>query len=51
MPVTQLDGHPVCDGRIGPMTRQLQCSYWHRTASDPRNTPVPYEHALEKENA
>lgn len=50
MPVTQLDGRPVGDGRIGPMTQQLQRSYWHRTGSDPRNTPVPYENIMEKEN-
>jgi branched-chain amino acid aminotransferase len=54
MPVTTLDGRPVGDGHTGLVTRQIQRSYWHRSASDPRNTPVPYAHATaitEKEHA
>ncbi|MFC3682913.1 aminotransferase class IV [Hydrogenophaga luteola] len=53
MPVTTLDGRPVGDGKVGTVTRQIQRNYWHRSASDPRNTPVPYAHTTattEKEN-
>ena len=42
LPVTRVDGHPVCDGTVGPVTRQLVQTYWdwHR---DPRySRPVRY---------
>jgi branched-chain amino acid aminotransferase len=28
MPVTRLDGHPVGDGRTGPVTRRIKDQYW-----------------------
>jgi len=42
LPVTWVDGAPVGDGAVGPVTRQLVDTYWawHR---DPRlATPVDY---------
>jgi branched-chain amino acid aminotransferase len=42
MPITSLDGEPVGDGKVGPVTRKLRDLYWaaHR---DPRYiTPVHY---------
>ncbi len=30
MPVTRLDGRPVKDGAIGPITELIQKSYWRR---------------------
>lgn len=45
MPITSLDGEPVGDGKVGPVTRKLRDLYWaaHR---DPRYiTPVDYPDA------
>lgn len=42
MPVTTLDGAPVGDGTVGPVTRTLWRAYWE-AHSDPRlTTPVNY---------
>jgi branched-chain amino acid aminotransferase len=42
MPVTTLDGEPVGDGNVGPVTRRLRARYW-AAHDDPRfSTPVPY---------
>ena len=35
MPVTSLDGAPVGDGKVGPVTRRIWEQYW-RLHSDPR---------------
>jgi len=35
MPVTSLDGTPVGDGKVGPLTRRIWEQYWH-LHSDPR---------------
>ncbi len=42
MPITSLDGEPVGDGRVGPLTRRLRERYW-AAHEDPRHTtPVDY---------
>ncbi len=42
MPITSLDGEPVGDGSVGPLTRRLRDLYWE-AHSDPRYiTPVDY---------
>lgn len=42
MPITSLDGEPVGDGRVGPVTRRLREQYW-AAHEDPRHvTPVDY---------
>ena len=42
MPITSLDGEPVGDGGVGPVTRALRDRYWD-AHSDPRYiTPVDY---------
>lgn len=42
MPITSLDGVPVGDGRVGPVTRRLRTLYW-QAHEDPRYiTPVDY---------
>lgn len=42
MPVTRVDGQPVGDGRVGPVTQQLVDTYW-AWHQDPRySTPVDY---------
>jgi branched-chain amino acid aminotransferase len=42
MPITSLDGEPVGDGAVGPVTRRLRDRYW-AAHSDPRYiTPVDY---------
>jgi branched-chain amino acid aminotransferase len=42
LPVTRVDGKPLADGRVGPLTQRLAETYWawHR---DPRySTPIVY---------
>lgn len=42
MPITSLDGEPVGDGSVGPLTARLRDLYWE-AHSDPRYiTPVDY---------
>ena len=42
MPITSLDGEPVGDGAVGPVTRRLRDAYW-AAHEDPRHiTPVDY---------
>jgi branched-chain amino acid aminotransferase len=42
MPITSLDGEPVGDGAVGPLTSRLRHRYWE-AHSDPRYiTPVDY---------
>lgn len=42
MPITSLDGEPVGDGKVGPVTRKLRELYWE-AHHDPRYiTPVKY---------
>ena len=43
MPVTEVDGEPVGDGKPGALTRRLRDAYW-RLHKDPSfSTPVPYD--------
>ena len=42
LPVTRVDGRPVADGQVGPVTRRLVETYWS-WHQDPRySTPVEY---------
>ena len=42
MPITSLDGEPIGDGKVGPVTRRLRDAYW-AAHDDPRYiTPVDY---------
>jgi branched-chain amino acid aminotransferase len=42
MPVTRIDGHPLGDGKPGPITERLREQYW-ALHQDPRySSPVPY---------
>lgn len=42
MPITMLDGEPVGDGKVGPLTRRLRDLYWE-AHDDPRYAiPVDY---------
>lgn len=43
MPVTQIDGIPVGDGRPGPITRRLEETYWERQGAGWKTTPVRYD--------
>jgi branched-chain amino acid aminotransferase len=42
MPVTALDGRPVADGKVGPVTRRLTALYWEKHADPAWSTPVRY---------
>lgn len=46
MAITSLDGEPVGDGRVGPVTRRLRDLYWEAHA-DPRYiTKIDYRHVV-----
>lgn len=42
MPVTRIDGAPVADGRVGPVTKRLTDLYWEMHRDDAWSTPVRY---------
>ena len=42
MPVSRLDGLPVGNGRVGPITRRLTEAYWHKHADPLWSSPVAY---------
>jgi branched-chain amino acid aminotransferase len=42
MPITSLDGEPVGDGTVGPVTRRLRELYWEAHADPRYATPVDY---------
>lgn len=43
LPVTRIDGGPVSNGEIGPVTRQLAKTYWEWHADPRYSTPVRYQ--------
>src|SRR5690606_13749503 len=45
MPVTSLDGRPVGDGTVGPVTRRLRDAYWSAHEDPAYITPVDYASA------
>ncbi len=42
MPVTVVDGSPIADGKVGPITRRLEQLYWDRHEDPAWSTPVTY---------
>jgi branched-chain amino acid aminotransferase len=42
LPVTRVDGQPVGDGRVGPLTQQLVRTYWEWHADPRYSRPVRY---------
>ena len=42
MPVTRVDGKPVGDGEIGPLSSRLRTLYWQRHDEGWEGTPVNY---------
>ena len=42
MPVTTLDGSPVGDGAVGPVTKRLMALYWDRHSDPAWSLPVRY---------
>lgn len=47
MPITSLDGEPVGDGSVGPLTRGLRDLYWAAHSDPMYATPVDYGHAAQ----
>lgn len=45
MPLTQLDGKPVADGQIGPITRQIWEDYWAAHYDPKHSFAVDYDNA------
>ncbi len=45
MAVTRIDGKPVADGRIGPITRRLMDLYWKKHEDPAWSVAVPYPEA------
>jgi branched-chain amino acid aminotransferase len=43
MPITSLDGKPVGDGKVGPVTRRLRDLYWDAHSDPAYITPVDYD--------
>ncbi len=43
LPVTQVDGKPVGEGTVGPVTRQLVKTYWEWHADPRYSKPVRYQ--------
>jgi branched-chain amino acid aminotransferase len=43
LPVTRIDGEPLGDGRVGPMTTRLHDLYWHKREQGWHGTPVRYD--------
>lgn len=42
MPITTLDGQPVGDGTVGPITQQIWSAYWEAHADDRYSFPLDY---------
>ena len=42
LPVSQVDGKPVGNGTVGPVTRQLVKTYWEWHADPRYSRPVRY---------
>ena len=43
LPVTRIDGQPVANGEVGPLTRRLADTYWQWHADPRYSTPVRYQ--------
>jgi len=43
LPVTRIDGRPVADGAVGPVTRRLVQTYWDWHSDARFSTPVRYD--------
>lgn len=42
MPITQLDGAPIGDGAVGPITRRVWSAYWEAHGDDRYSFPIAY---------
>ena len=42
MPVTRIDGTPVADGKVGPITGRLMALYWQKHEDPAWSSPVAY---------
>jgi branched-chain amino acid aminotransferase len=42
LPVTRVDGNPIADGAIGPITRKLSDTYWAWHRNPTMHSPIAY---------
>ena len=42
MPVTVIDGMPIDDGKVGPVTGRLMALYWQKHDDPAWSSPVRY---------
>jgi branched-chain amino acid aminotransferase len=42
LPVTRVDGNPIADGAIGPITRELSDTYWAWHRNPAMHSPIAY---------
>jgi len=42
LPVTRVDGNPIADGAIGPITRKLSDTYWAWHRNPAMHSPIAY---------
>jgi branched-subunit amino acid aminotransferase/4-amino-4-deoxychorismate lyase len=47
MPITKLDGQPVKDGKVGPLTKTIWDDYWAMHWDDEYSFPVEYGNEVE----
>lgn len=43
MPITSLDGRPIADGNVGPITKSVWDGYWEMHYQEQYNVEVPYD--------
>jgi branched-subunit amino acid aminotransferase/4-amino-4-deoxychorismate lyase len=48
MPITILDGQPVHDGKLGPITKKIWDGYWAMHYDDRYSFEIQYDHAGQK---
>lgn len=48
MPITQMDGQPVNDGKVGPVTKIIWDEYWRMRWEDQYSFKIEYDGGAEQ---